>query len=109
MQVAQNKIIMDRGNKRLARRYRRERRFRRLGLGAVITSICFLGLLFGAIIMNGWSAFQQTEIQLDVHFDEERFQVDNLAAANYGALVKECVLCLLTLRGVLITKNFISW
>jgi phosphate transport system permease protein len=39
--------------------------------------------------MNGWSAFQQTEIQLDIHFDEERFQVDNLAAANYGALVKD--------------------
>lgn len=79
---------MDLVNKGLAKRYRRERRFRRLGLGAVVVSICFLGLLFGSIIMNGWSAFQQTEILLDIHFDEEQFNVDNLAAANYGALVK---------------------
>jgi len=88
MQAEKNESTMDRVNKGLARRYRRERRFRRLGLGAIVASICFLGLLFGSIIMNGWSAFQQTEILLDIHFDEEQFTVDNLAAANYGVLVK---------------------
>lgn len=73
----------------LAARYKRERRFRLFGLGAIIASISFLGLLFVSIGANGWSAFQQTEILLDVHFDEAQFDVDNLSSANYGALVKK--------------------
>lgn len=75
-------------NRGLAKRYRRERIFRRLGLAAVITSICFLGMLFISIAANGWPAFFRTEILLDIHFDRSEFNVDNLAAANYGALVK---------------------
>jgi len=71
----------------LARRYRRERLFRRCGLAAIIISLSFLGLLFGAIVAHGWSAFVRTEILLTIHFDPVRFDVDNLAAANYGALV----------------------
>lgn len=88
MQTQTQHDTLDLVKKGLARRYRKERWFRRFGLGAVLISICFLGLLFGSIISNGWSAFWQTEILLDIHFDEQEFQVDNLAAANYGALVK---------------------
>ena len=79
---------MDLVNRGLARRYSRERRFRLLGLGAIITSICCLGLLFVSIFVNGWSAFFQTEVQLDIHFDEKVFAVDNLSDVNYGSLVK---------------------
>ncbi len=75
-------------NRGLAKRYRRERNFRRLGLSAIVTSICFLGLLFISIAANGWPAFFRTEILLNIHFDKSEFGVDNLAAANYGALVK---------------------
>lgn len=88
MQVEKKESTMDRVNVGLARRYRREKRFRLFGLGAIITSISFLGLLFVSIGANGWSAFQQTEILLDIHFDAEQFDVDNLSSANYGALVK---------------------
>lgn len=79
---------MDRVNVGLAKRYRRERRFRLFGLGAIVASIGFLGLLFVTIGANGWSAFQQTEILLDVDFDQELFDVDNLSSVDYGALVK---------------------
>ncbi len=78
----------ERINSGLAKRYRRERRFRMFGLGAVLMSICFLGLLFGSIIGNGWSAFEQAEVKLPIHFDSAMFDVDNLAAADYGGLVK---------------------
>ena len=79
---------MDLVKRGLARRYRRERNFRLLGLSAIVTSICFLGLLFVSIAANGWPAFFQTRILLDIHFDKSAFDVDNLAAANYGTLVK---------------------
>jgi phosphate transport system permease protein len=88
MQVGKRETIMDRVNVGLARRYRRERWFRLFGLGAVLASITFLGLLFVSITANGWTAFQQTEILLDIHFEDEQFDVDNLSSANYGALVK---------------------
>jgi phosphate transport system permease protein len=80
--------VMELVNKGLARRYRKERRFRLFGLGAVIASVSFLGILFISIGANGWTAFQQTEILLDIHFDKTVFEVDNLSSANYGVLVK---------------------
>lgn len=88
MNKESRETTMDRVNLGLRARYRRERRFRLLGLGAIVASICFLGLLFGSIISNGWTAFEQAEILLDIHFDPAMFTVDNLASANYGALVK---------------------
>ena len=91
MQTEKKVTTMDRVNKGLARRYRRERLFRLSGLSAIVATICFIGLLFFTIGANGWSAFQQTEVLLPVHFDEERFDVDNLAMADYGGLVKDAM------------------
>jgi len=88
MQEYKKESTMDRVNVGLAKRYKRERRFRLFGLSAIAASISFLGLLFVTIGANGWTAFQQTEILLDIHFDEEQFDVDSLSSANYGALVK---------------------
>ncbi|WPD23177.1 MAG: phosphate ABC transporter permease PstA [Candidatus Electrothrix scaldis] len=73
----------------LARRRRREERFRKLSLSAVVLSISFLVLLFASIISNGWSAFLRTDIQLDVHFDPEVLDVNSLVNANYGKLIKQ--------------------
>lgn len=89
MKAGKQESTMDRVNVGLARRYRKERRFRLFGLSAIIASVSFLGLLFVSIAANGWSAFQQTEVLLDIHFDAEQFDVDNLSSANYGALVKK--------------------
>lgn len=80
---------MEQVNKGLARRYKKEKRFRRLGLAAIITSLCFLGLLFSSIIGNGWSAFWQTQLLLDIHLDAQVLDVDDLARADYGGLVKQ--------------------
>ncbi|MFP4071760.1 MAG: phosphate ABC transporter permease PstA [Desulfovibrionales bacterium] len=75
-------------NKGLARRYRAERRFRRYGLGAIILSLLFLSFLFVSIVGNGYSAFQQSFVLLDVHLDPEIFEGEELAQANYPGLVK---------------------
>ena len=88
MQVEKKETTMERVSHGLAKRYLQERLFRLFGLGAVVVSICLLGLLFVSIALKGWPAFEQTEILLDIHFDQERFAVDSLARADYGALIK---------------------
>ncbi len=50
----------------LRRRYASERRFRLLGLLAVVLGLGFVALLLISIVVKGWSAFQQTYIQLPV-------------------------------------------
>ena len=82
-------------NTGLARRYRRERRFRLFGLAAIVGSLMFLVLLLGSIGLKGWTAFVQTRLQLDIHLDPAQLDVQNLATANYGALVRDATLALL--------------
>ena len=82
-------------NTGLARRYRRERRFRLFGLAAIVGSLMFLVLVLGSIGLKGWTAFVQTRIQLDIHLDPAQLDVQNLATANYGALVRDATLALL--------------
>lgn len=72
----------------LAKRYRAERRFRFYGLSAILVSIVVLALLFISIIGNGYTAFWQTRIRLDVTFDPEVLQRNTLANADYDALVR---------------------
>jgi phosphate transport system permease protein len=80
--------IVQRG---LARRYRSERRFRALGLGAIVLSLCFLSLLFVSIIGKGYTAFLQTHVRLDIELDAESLNADNLARADYQGLVRNAV------------------
>ncbi|MGB5458185.1 MAG: DUF3333 domain-containing protein, partial [Gammaproteobacteria bacterium] len=76
-------------------RYRREARFRRMGLAAIIMGLIFLSMLFISIIGNGYSAFWQTYIQIEVHLDASAIDPDGtrdpqvIEAADYGGLVKQ--------------------
>lgn len=85
---------MSRVEKGLARRYRQERNFKRLGLGAILLGLLFVSFLFISIFANGYTAFQQTFIKLDVFYDPEMIapvgetDPDVLSAGNYGGLVK---------------------
>lgn len=86
---------MDKVRAGLAKRYARERRFRRIGLGAVISGMVFISLLLVSIVSNGYSAFWQTEIQLEIHIEHEDVDPTNLrnpevlSAANYGGIIKK--------------------
>lgn len=85
---------MDRVRAGLAKRYARERRFRRMGLGAVIIGLLFISLLLISIVTKGYSAFWQTQIQLEIHIEQGDFDATNinnpavLSGANYGGIVK---------------------
>ncbi len=85
---------VDQVKRGLASRYRKEKRFRFYGLAAIVASLLFLCLLLGSIVAKGYTAFRQSYILLDIHFDTAVLDVNNLATANYGALVRDATLAL---------------
>jgi len=76
-------------NAGLKKRYNTEKRFKRMGISAIVIAMTFLVFLFGSIISNGYTAFQQTYIQLDVSFEQTFFTGENLASADFPGLVKK--------------------
>lgn len=86
--IQQPSAITQKINTGLNRRYRAEKRFRRMGVTAILIALTFLVFLFTSIIGNGYTAFQQTYIQLDIDFDQALFVNENLATADFPGLVK---------------------
>jgi phosphate transport system permease protein len=84
-------------NASLKRRYAAERRFRFYGIAAIAAGLLFLALLFTSIAAKGYTAFLQTEIRLDIHFDpavidpEGTRTLQTLSSANYTALVRRAM------------------
>ncbi len=74
----------------MVRRHRAERRFKIYGLSAIVLSLAFLSFLLISIVSQGYSAFQQTYIKLEINFDQNVLS-GNLATANYQALVKKAL------------------
>ena len=68
-QKDRHKRTIDIVNASLNRRYARERRFKAMGLGAVILGLLFVSALFFDIFSKGYTAFVQTHIELEVYFD----------------------------------------
>lgn len=62
--------------KRIAGRYSSERRFRLLGLGAVLLSAGFLAFLILSMLVNGLSGFTRTEITVKFDFPGAPIVVD---------------------------------
>jgi phosphate transport system permease protein len=86
------KDIVARG---LKRRYRNEQTFRVLGLAALAVGLAFLGFFFYTLIANGYTAFQQTRILIDVELPADEIDPDGtrspeaLARANYLGILRE--------------------
>ncbi len=84
-------------NASLGRRYRAERRFRLIGMSAVVIGLALVAVLFADIIGKGYSAFQQTYIRLAVDFSAEVIDPEGtrdpavLADANYLKLVRNAL------------------
>jgi phosphate transport system permease protein len=75
--------------KDLKKRYRTDRWFQRIGISAISLALAFIALLFFKIIAEGYTAFIQTNIMLEVDFSEQTFAKENLATADYPGLVKK--------------------
>lgn len=69
MTAADHTVTRDRVTASLKRRHASERRFRRLGLAAVVVALGALSVLFTDIISKGYTAFRQTHIDITVFLD----------------------------------------
>ena len=85
----------DRGAERLRRRHRADRRFRLYGLAAVALSLFFLSALFTSIFSRAYTIWGQTEMALDINFDEGTIDPAGgrdpatLRDADYDHLIKQ--------------------
>lgn len=81
----------------LQKRYRAERRFRAYGIAAISIAIAFLGAMLISIFGLGYTAFQQTEVKLDIYFDPEVIDPTGerdpttLSTANYQSLARNAL------------------
>ncbi len=71
--------------RRIRSRYAAERRFRLLGLGAVVMSAGFLVFLLVTMMANGLSGFTQTEIALPIDFPKAGLTLDPDRLRGNGA------------------------
>ena len=80
--------------KSLKARYCSEKRFRAFGISAVAFGLLAVVVLFTDIISKGTSAFVETYIQLDIHWDPAELGIDDpsdadqINYADYDALIK---------------------
>jgi phosphate transport system permease protein len=78
----------------IARRYRNEKLFRAAGLGALLIGLAFLAFFFYSLIVNGYTAFQQTRILLDIDYAAETLDPSGsgdpaqIRRADFPALIR---------------------
>jgi phosphate transport system permease protein len=91
-------VTLERVRAGIDKRYRAERRFRLMGLMAVLVGLVFLLFFFSSIVSRGYTAFAQTQLQLDVTLDEKTLDpsgardAEKLARANYRTVVRNALM-----------------
>ncbi|UYH55677.1 phosphate ABC transporter permease PstA [Qipengyuania sp. SS22] len=71
---------------RLKKRYASEKRFRALGLGAIVFSIAVLVFLLGTMTFNGIGGFQRVEMEVPIDFTQAGIAANPDTMAQSGAL-----------------------
>src|SRR5688572_29428912 len=71
--------------RRIRRRYAAERRFRLLGLAAILISAGFLAFLLVNMMANGARGFTRSEVRLDVDFPRSSLFLDPAVLRGFGA------------------------
>ena len=81
----------------LKSRLAKERRFKAYGVISILTALVLLAILFTSIISQGYTAFQETRIQLLIHFDADILDVektknwDTIRKSNFNILIKKSI------------------
>ncbi|QIG79482.1 phosphate ABC transporter permease PstA [Stakelama tenebrarum] len=71
--------------RRIRKRYAKERRFKLLGLAAVVMSAAFLAFLLVTMVSQGFGGFFRTEIALPINFPQTGMEVDKESLSKPGA------------------------
>lgn len=89
------KESMKKAHARLKKRHAAEKRFKAIGIGALLFAFLCVCTLFTSIFSKGYTGFQQTFIQIEVILDETvidpegKRDTKTLQFANYAAIVKK--------------------
>ncbi len=81
----------------LKSRIAKEKRFKAYGIISITTALTLLTILFVSIFSQGYTAFQETRIQLPVYFDQEILDPNKtndwniIKKANFNGLVKQSI------------------
>ncbi|RYD56153.1 MAG: phosphate ABC transporter permease PstA [Sphingomonadales bacterium] len=70
---------------RIAKRYKAERRFKLMGLLAVVLSAAFLAFLLTTMVAQGWRGFLRTDVALTIDFKSAALPVDRATLKTPGA------------------------
>ncbi|WP_193163263.1 phosphate ABC transporter permease PstA [Microbulbifer hainanensis] len=86
--------VRERIEQGLARRHRKEKIFRGLGIASIAFGILVVALLFTDIISKGAGAFRQTAIELQITYDPAVLGIDkvdheSLTWANFTGVIRE--------------------
>ncbi|WP_370152541.1 phosphate ABC transporter permease PstA [Ferrovibrio sp.] len=89
--------MTEKAKQRLKARYSAERRFRYLGLAAILFSLAALATLLVTIASNGFTAFQQTHVRLTLDLSAEQIapvgttDFTRIMQGNYGRIIGEAL------------------
>jgi phosphate transport system permease protein len=89
--------MTEEANKRLKARYAAERRFKIIGLSAVLFSLAALAVLLVTIASNGFTAFRQAHVRLDLQLSAEQIapvgttDPRRIMQGNYGAIILDAL------------------
>ena len=81
----------------LKSRIAKEKRFKAYGIISITIALTLLTILFVSIFSQGYTAFQETRIQLPVYFDQEILDPNktsdwnDIKKANFNGLVKQSI------------------
>lgn len=81
-----NALRAEKFEQRLKVRYAKERRFKFLGLAAVVFSVAVLALLLGIMLLNGAGGFQRTEVTVDFDFTQAGLSAPQAGATDPEAM-----------------------
>lgn len=95
--VAPGVHMTEEATKRLKARYASERRFKMIGLAAILFSLAALVILLSTIASNGFTAFQQTHVRLDLELAAEQIapvgttDTRKIMQGNYGGIILDAL------------------
>ncbi len=80
----------------IRRRRRAERRFQIYGIAAIVFAVSMLGLLLVSVVGQGWTAFLQTSITIEVALPKDEIDPDGKGAeairdANFQAFIEDAL------------------
>jgi len=79
----------EQAQKRVKKRYRRDRILQAIGLLAITIAIVMLGILIGSLVINGYTAFTQSKVTIPVTLNAQDFDRENPSQGNYRKAARD--------------------